>query len=144
MEQASKKPRVLLVDDEKRFRTTLAKLLTVQGLSVSTVGSGMEALDELKKGGYDVVLLDVKMPGMDGMTTLAEIKKINRNVEVIMLTGHASVDVAVEIMRLGGYEYLLKPCPVEEILEKVEAAFERKTTREAGLKKVTPSPNPSS
>ncbi|MBP8645042.1 MAG: response regulator [Syntrophobacteraceae bacterium] len=144
MEQASKKPRVLLVDDEERYRTTLAKLLTVQGLSVSSVGSGLEALDELKKGGYDVVLLDVKMPGMDGMTTLAEIKKINRNVEVIMLTGHASVDVAVEIMQLGGYEYLLKPCPVEEILEKVEAAFERKTTREASLKKATPSPNPSS
>jgi len=142
MEQASRKPRVLLVDDEERFRTTLGKLLTVHGLSVSTVGSGTDALEELKKGGYDVILLDVKMPGMDGMTTLAEIKKIDRNLEVIMLTGHASVDVAVEIMRLGGYEYLLKPCPVEEILEKVEAAFERKTTRESRLKKEAASPAP--
>ena len=126
----SSNARVLIVDDEERFRTTLNKLLAVRGLEVHNVGSGMEALEELKAKPYDVILLDVKMPGMTGIEALAEIKKINPQVEVIILTGHASVDVAVEIMRLGGYEYLLKPCPIEELMEKIEAAFERKTDRE--------------
>ena len=131
----SSKPRVLIVDDEERFRTTLAKLLTVRDLEVKTAASGREALEELKAGPCDVVLLDVKMPEMSGVEVLAEIKKIDRNLEVIILTGHASVDVAVEIMRLGGYEYLLKPCPMEELMEKIDAAFERKVAREQRQKK---------
>lgn len=123
-------PRVLIVDDEERFRATLGKLLTVNGLDVKGVGSGRLALEELMHSRYDVVLLDVKMPEMNGVETLAEIKKIDPNVEVIILTGHASVDVAVEIMRLGGYEYLLKPCPMDELMEKIDTAHERKMARE--------------
>ena len=123
-------PKILLVDDEERFRTTLGKMLRAQGLEVTALGSGREALEELQKQAYDVMVLDVRMPGMDGIATLTEIKKIAPQVEVIMLTGHASMDVAVEIMRLGGYDYLLKPCPVEDLMAKIESAYERKITRE--------------
>ncbi len=124
-------PKILLVDDEERFRTTLSKILAAQGLEVTALGSGREALEELDKKAYDVIVLDVRMPGMDGIATLKEIKKIAPQIEVIILTGHASMDAAVETMRLGGYDYLLKPCPVEELLAKIESAYERKTTREA-------------
>ena len=128
-------PRILIVDDEERFRLTLAKLLKVRDLDVTTLGSGPEALEALKQEPYDVIVLDVRMPGMDGIETLAEIKKLNPNIEVIILTGHASVDAAVDIMKLGGYDYLLKPCSVEELIEKIEAAFERKQAREQRAKK---------
>lgn len=131
----SSKPNVLIVDDEERFRVTLGKLLTVKGLEVKNLGSAREALEELKAKSYDVILLDVKMPEMNGIEALAEIKKIHPTIEVIMLTGHASVDVAVEIMRLGGYEYLLKPCPVDELMDKIDAAYERKLAREERLRK---------
>jgi DNA-binding NtrC family response regulator len=135
------KAKVLIVDDEERFRITLKKLLTANGLETNAVGSGMEAIEELKQQPYDVILLDVKMPGMSGIEALAELKKISRDVEVIILTGHASVDVAVEIMKLGGYEYLLKPCPMEELLAKIESAFERKTAREERTKKAETTPS---
>ncbi|NTW36336.1 MAG: response regulator, partial [Syntrophobacteraceae bacterium] len=87
-----------------------------------------------------VILLDVKMPEMSGVEALAAIKKTHPNLEVIILTGHASVDVAVDIMRLGGYEYLLKPCPLEELLDKIETAYERKVAREARARGVTQPP----
>lgn len=123
-------PRVLIVDDEERFRNTLRKLLTVSGVAATAAGSGEEALRELSKEGYDVVLLDVKMPDMSGIEALAKIKKVAPGIEVIMLTGHACVDVAVEIMKLGGYEYLLKPCPLDDLMSKIDAAYERKLGRE--------------
>ncbi|MFH0813813.1 MAG: response regulator [Pseudomonadota bacterium] len=129
------KPRVLIVDDEEAFRSALGKRLAVRGLEVNTVGSGKEALEELRNKPYDVILLDVKMPGMSGIEALAEIKKINPLLEVIILTGHASVDVAVEITKLGGYEYLIKPYPLEDLMEKVDAAFERKVAREERVRK---------
>ncbi len=122
-------PKILLVDDEERFRTTLAKMLRAQGLEVATLGSGREALEELQNVAYDVMVLDVRMPDMDGIATLAEIKRIAPQVEVIILTGHASMDAALEIMQLGGYDYLLKPCPVEDLLTKIESAYERKIAR---------------
>jgi DNA-binding NtrC family response regulator len=126
----SSTPRLLLVDDEERFRTTLSKLLGVRGIPVAAVGSGEEALEELRSKPYDVILLDVRMPGMNGIEALAEIKKINPALEVIILTGHASVDAAVDIMKLGGYDYLLKPCSVDELMEKIDGAHERKLARE--------------
>jgi DNA-binding NtrC family response regulator len=124
------KPRILLVDDETRFRTNLQKILGAKGLAVNAKGSGAEALEELKWQPYDVMILDIRMPGMDGLATLAEIKKINPEVEVIILSGHASMDAAVEINKLGGYDYLMKPCPLEELLLKIEAAYEKKQERE--------------
>lgn len=134
------KAKVLIVDDEERFRLTLKKLLTANGLETNAVGSGLEAIEELRQQPYDVILLDVKMPGMSGIEALAKLKKINREVEVIILTGHASVDVAVEIMKLGGYEYLLKPCPMDELLAKIESAYERKTARAERIRKTEATP----
>jgi DNA-binding NtrC family response regulator len=128
-------PRILLVDDEERFRANLEKMLGAQGLAVRAMGSGAEAMEELKLRPYDVVVLDLRMPGMDGLTTLAEIKKINPGVEVIILTGHASLDAAMEINKLGGYDYLLKPCPLEDLLLKIDAAYEKQKERENRTKK---------
>ena len=124
------KPRVLVVDDEERFRTTLAKMLATEGLPVVARGSGREALTELQRQAFDVILLDLRMPDMDGLTTLKEVKKVSPETEVIILTGHASLDAAMEIINLGGYDYLLKPCPLEDLLLKIEAAFEKKVERE--------------
>ncbi len=136
------KPRILLVDDEERFRTNLQKMLGAQGLTVTGKDSGTAALEELKLQPYDVVLLDIRMPGMDGLATLAEIKKIDSGVEVIILSGHASMDAALEINRLGGYDYLMKPCPLDEILLKIDAAFEKKVERETRTKKRQPPESP--
>lgn len=135
------KPKVLIVDDEERFRITLRKLLGVQGVEANTAGSAKEAFEELNNQPYDVVLLDVRMPEMNGIEALAEIKKTHRDLEVIILTGHASVDIAVEIMRLGGYEYLLKPCAMDELVAKIESAYERKAAREERRRKAQVSPS---
>lgn len=123
------KARVLLVDDEERFRATTSRLLGVRGFHVGQAASGPEALEELERNPYDVVILDVRMPGMSGVETLGEIKRRQPAVEVLILTGHASVDTAVEIMRLGGADYLLKPCSMDELVNKIEAALERRKAR---------------
>ena len=123
-------PKILLVDDEERFRTNLRKMLAAQGFDITALASGPEALDELGRHPYDVILLDVRMPVMDGMETLAAIKKDHPDTEVIILTGHASVDAAAEIIRLGAAEFLLKPCPLEEIIAKIETTYDRKLARQ--------------
>ncbi len=126
-------PRILLVDDEDRFRTNLAKMLTIQGLEVAAAASGREALELLQLAPYDVARVDLRMPDMDGLETLAQMKKTAPGLEVIILTGHASLDAAMQINKLGGYDYLLKPCPQEELLLKIEAAYEKKVEREKRL-----------
>ncbi len=123
-------PKILLVDDEERFRTNLAKMLAAQGFEVTAVGSGLDALEELDLHAYDVILLDMRMPAMDGLTALSAIKVRHPDPEVIILTGHASVDAAAELIRLGAYEFLLKPCPIEEVVAKIETAYERKLARQ--------------
>ena len=135
------KPRILLVDDEERFRANLEKMLGAQGLAVKGAGSGAQALEELKLNPCDVIVLDIRMPGMDGLATLKEIKQIDPEVEVIILSGHASMDAAMEINRLGGYDYLMKPCPLEELLLKIEAAYDKKVEREK-RKRQAPPPAP--
>ena len=117
------------MDDEERFRTTLHKLLATRQIEAAHVGSAKEAFSEIAKNEYDVILLDLKMPEMNGIEALGKIKKENPQIEVIILTGHASVDMAVEIMKLGGYEYLLKPCAIDELVGKIESAWERKLSR---------------
>jgi len=135
-------PLVLLVDDEVPFVETMTKRLNKRELMVLPAYSGREALEKLEKNGVDVVILDVKMPGMDGIETLREIKKIHPLVEVIMLTGHATVETAVEGMRLGAFDYLMKPCEIEELLAKVAEAKEKKSKHEqkimdARMKEIT-------
>jgi DNA-binding NtrC family response regulator len=126
----SSKPKILVVDDEARFRTTLGKRLSRRGFEIVTLGSGKDALETLREQTFDVIVLDIRMPEMDGIETLAHIKKIDAGIEVIILTGHASVDSAVEITKLGGYDYLLKPCPIDDLVDKIERAYERKVNRE--------------
>jgi DNA-binding NtrC family response regulator len=125
----SLQPKVLIVDDEERFRTTMCKLLTVRGLEASTVGSGKEALEKLRDTPHDIVVLDIRMPEMGGVQALSEIKKIDPQIEVILMTGYASVDTAKEIIKLGAFDYLLKPYAIEELIERIDAAYDRKTSR---------------
>jgi DNA-binding NtrC family response regulator len=135
-------PLVLLVDDEVPFVETMTKRLSKRELMVLPAYSGREALEKLEKHGVDVVILDVKMPGKDGIETLREIKRTHPLVEVIMLTGHATVETAVEGMRLGAFDYLMKPCEIEELLAKVNEAKEKKSKHEqkildARMKEIT-------
>jgi len=118
--------KVLVVDDEERFRSTLAKLLAAQGMSVTTAGGGAEALEILRRDPHDIVLLDVKMPGMTGQQTLPEIKRIDPDIEVVVLTGHASVDIAAEMMAHGGSDYILKPYAMDELLDIIHIAYDRR------------------
>lgn len=117
---------ILLVDDEARFLQTTQKLLAKIGCDVHTASSGLDALDILKSRTIQVVVLDVKMPGMDGLTTLKEIKRQFPLVEVIMLTGHATVEHAVEGMRSGAADYLMKPVDPEVLLDKAKRAFQKR------------------
>ncbi len=117
--------RVLLVDDEERFVVNLARILKGRGFDAYQALSGHEALDMVKYGGgFDVVVLDVKMPGMDGIATLGEIKKWAPDTEVIMLTGHANLLSGTEAMKKGAYDYLMKPCDIENLEEKIRQAHE--------------------
>ena len=134
-------PFVMLVDDEVPFVETTTKRLTKRNIRVLTAFGGQEALDTLSKNrNVDVVILDVKMPGIDGIETLREIKKAYPLMEVIMLTGHATVESAIEGMKLGAYDYLMKPCDIEQIVLKVAEATKKKRDhmekiREAQVKK---------
>jgi len=125
---------VLLVDDEMDFLDTLIKRLKKRNVDASGVKSGEEALDFLNRNSVDVVVLDVKMPGMDGIETLREIKKVNPLVEVIMLTGHASIEVAIEGMELGAFDYLMKPIDIDDLLYKLQDAYKKKSIQLAKIK----------
>jgi DNA-binding NtrC family response regulator len=123
--------KVLLVDDEAPFIETLAKRLSKRDLAIVTAFSGAEALQKLdSEANIDIVVLDVKMPGMDGIETLRAIKNIHPLVEVIMLTGHATVESAIEGMRLGALDYLMKPCDLEVLMAKVQGAKSKKAEQE--------------
>jgi len=125
---------VLLVDDEVEFLETLVKRLKRRNLSVSGVNSGEKAIESLAQDPVDIVVLDVKMPGMDGLTTLKEIKKRFPLIEVIMLTGHASMEVAIEGMEQGAFDYLMKPMDIDELLYKLQDAYKKKTLHEERIK----------
>lgn len=118
--------RVLLVDDEKDFLDTLSKRLVKRNLHVGCASSGPEALEKLAQEPFDVVVLDVRMPTMDGIETLKEIKKTSPSPEVIMLTGHADLEVAVRGMELGAFDYLMKPADIDELLYKIQDAHKKK------------------
>jgi DNA-binding NtrC family response regulator len=121
---------VLLVDDEIEFLETLVKRLKKRKLVVHGVGSGEQAIEILKEVAVDVAVLDVKMPGMNGLDTLREIKNSYPSIEVIMLTGHANVEVAIEGMRLGAFDYLMKPMDIDELLYKLQDAYKKKQLRD--------------
>lgn len=127
--------KVLLVDDEKDFIEMLSLRLKEVGEKITVAYSGQEALDTLEKTDLDVVILDIKMPGMDGIETLREIKKQFPLVEVIMLTGHGSTETAVEGMKLGAFDYLMKPADFDDLTLKLEGARKRKDEQEERIRK---------
>jgi DNA-binding NtrC family response regulator len=139
------KTRVLIVDDEEEFVQALSERLTIRDYDVTTSLSGEDAIEKLKHYNFDVIILDVAMPGMDGIETLSNIKRIKPLIEVIMLTGHGTVSSAVDGMKLGAFDYLMKPCETKELIAKINAAFERKSEqeeriREAKVKEIISSP----
>jgi DNA-binding NtrC family response regulator len=126
--------KLLLVDDEEAFVNALTKRLSVRDIAVVSAFSGEAGLDQLNQDPLiDVVLLDVKMPGMDGIDTLREIKRLHPIVEVIMLTGHATLESAIEGMKLGAFDYLMKPCDLEELIGKVEEAKLKRRAHQAKI-----------
>jgi DNA-binding NtrC family response regulator len=128
------KMKIMLVDDEERFLTTTRKLLAKKGIDAVTAAGGRQALDLLKNQNIHVVILDVKMPGMDGNETLKEIKTRFPLVEVIMLTGHATVESAIEGLKSGATDYLMKPTGIDELIQKVTEAFEKRQRLEEKIR----------
>ena len=126
--------RVLIVDDEEEFVQTLSERLTMRDYDVSTSLSGEDAIQKLTEYNFDVVILDVSMPGISGIDALREIKRIKPLTEVIMLTGHAAVNTAIDGMKLGALDYLFKPCETEELIAKINMAQKRKAEQEERIR----------
>ena len=127
--------RVLAIDDEVDFLETIVNRLKKRKLDAVGVTSGEEGLKLLDEQLFDVILLDIKMPGgMDGIEALREIKKIQPIAEVILLTGHASVETSIEGMRLGAFDYMIKPVKFEDLLQKMASAFEKKDSHEQKIR----------
>ena len=122
--------KVMVVDDEMDFLETIIKRLKARKIEVTGAESGQKALEILAAQDIDVIILDVKMPGMDGIETLREIKKRKPMTEVIMLTCHASVESGIQGMQLGAFDYVMKPVALDELLEKMRQAYERKLIQE--------------
>lgn len=126
---------ILVVDDELDFLETIVKRLEKRKLEVVGVTNGEAAVEALSRGSFDIVLLDIKMPGgMDGIETLREIKRIQPLAEVILLTGHASVETSIEGMKLGAFDYLLKPVKFDDLLQKMAEAFKRKSSHDKKIR----------
>ena len=128
------KIKVLLVDDERDFVETLAERLEVRGFEVKTAFSGDECLDLILKHEFDVIVLDVLMPGKDGIETFREIKKLRPLAQVIMLTGNATVETAIEGMKLGAHDYLMKPTETEDLVEKITKAYRFKAEHDERIR----------
>jgi two-component system, OmpR family, response regulator len=126
---------VLVVDDEEDFVETIVKRLKDKGLDAAGVFRGQEALNILKEREFDVCILDVRMPGMDGIETLREMKKKHPSMEVVMLTGHGSVESGIQGLQLGAYNYVMKPCPFKDLLAQLSLAYERKVIEQEGRSK---------
>ena len=126
--------RILLVDDEKDFVEMLSMRLTESGEQVTVAYSGQECLEKLARTEVDVVILDIKMPGMDGIQTLREIKGMFPLVEVILLTGHGTTETAVKGMKLGAFDYLLKPADFEDLSAKLEGAKKKKDEQDERIR----------
>ena len=126
--------KMMLVDDEERFLSTTQKLLAKKGYEILTATSGPEALDTMRRQTVHVVILDVKMPGMDGIAVLKAIKRDYPLVEVIMLTGHATVESAVDGLKSGAIDYLMKPTSIDDIIAKAGEAFEKRQHHEEKIR----------
>jgi len=119
--------KVLLVDDEVDYINSLSKQLKVRKFEVTAVNNGDEAIKSVGQSSFDVIILDVLMPGKDGIQTFEEIKRIDPTVQVIMHTGHAKMDLAINGLKSGIYDYIIKPVDINELVEKINLAYENKT-----------------
>lgn len=131
-----KNTRVLIVDDEERFLETTKALLEKRDCSVMTATNGLSALDILQANLIDVVILDVKMPGMDGVEALRIIRQEHPLIEVIMLTGHSTTASAVEGLKAGAFDYLVKPCDISVLLSKVKTAHDNRLARDEKIRQL--------
>lgn len=122
--------RILLVDDEVVFTDNMSRLLESRGYHVTAVNSGDAAIRALEEEDFDVMVLDLKMPGMDGLATLREVNKLDLFTETLILTGHGAIDTALEAMKLGAYDYLTKPCEIDDLVSKIRGAWSRKDDEE--------------
>src|SRR6202165_5492074 len=123
-------PNILIVDDEAGIRDALAGVLTDEGYSASSAESGEACLDRLRKGAFDVVLLDIWLPGIDGLETLERIRQLDNPPEVIMISGHGTIETAVRATKLGAYDFLEKPLSIDKTLILVKHAIDAKRLRE--------------
>ena len=128
------KIKVLLVDDEKEFVDALAERLEIRDFEIAKAFDGDQAVETVSKAGVDVVVLDVLMPGKDGLSTLREIKQVKPLVEVIMLTGNATVTSAIEGLQSGAYDYLMKPTETKDLIAKIVLAYKRKVEQEERIR----------
>jgi DNA-binding NtrC family response regulator len=118
--------KILLVDDEKDFLDVMSERIEARGMDVTTADSAKKALEDVETGGFDAIILDLKMPGMDGLETLKAIKKKNPDLQVILLTGHATVEKGIEAMKLGAMDFLEKPADLDKLTEIIKKAQARK------------------
>jgi len=118
------KIKLLMVDDEVKFLESISKRLVLKNFDVTTAVNGKEAIESAEKGFFDVAVVDFQMPGMDGAQVLRTLKEKHKYLEIIMLTGHATVDSAVECTKLGAFKYLEKPYDFENLVETIQEAYE--------------------
>jgi DNA-binding NtrC family response regulator len=123
--------KLLIVDDEEEFLERLVERFERRGIDVQGVTTGEEALETIENHSVDVILLDIRLPGIDGVQVLQRVKKRHPFVEVILFTGYADAKTAVRVMELGAFDYLLKPIPLDDLLYRIQDAYKRKTLREA-------------
>jgi len=128
------KARVLIVDDEEEFINSLAERLSIRDYDATTSVNGRDAIEKISGYNFDVVMLDVVMPGIDGLEVLREIKRIKPLTEVIMLTALPNVEIGIEAMKRGAMDYILKPCKIEELISKIDRGYARKTEQEERLR----------
>lgn len=127
---------VLLVDDEEAFLETVVKRLNLRKVKAFGARNGPEALEFLTHNTVDILILDVKMPGMNGIEVLRIVKDLYPLMEVIMLTGHANMEVAIAGMEAGAFDYLMKPVNIDELLYKLQDAYKRKSIRTEKIRKM--------
>jgi DNA-binding NtrC family response regulator len=120
------KEKILLVDDDAEFTEVLAERMESRGLQVDTAGDGPTAVSKVKESSYDAIILDLAMPGMDGIETLKSLLKRQPDLQIILLTGHATVEKGVEAVKLGAMDFLEKPTDIEKLIAKVRLAHDKK------------------